>query len=37
MFRRKRQKHARFMDNALKIRSIKNILMLKLGCCFPQP
>jgi len=25
MFRRKRQKHARFMDDALKTRSIKNI------------
>jgi len=37
MFRRKRQKYARFMDDALKIRSIKNMEMLKLGCCLPQP
>jgi len=25
------------MDDALKTKSIKNIQMLKLGCCFPQP
>ena len=37
MFRRKRQKHARFVYDALKTRSIKNIKMLKLGCCFPRP
>jgi len=31
LFSRKRQKHARFMDGALKTWSIKNIEMLKLG------
>jgi len=30
LFRRKRQKHARFMDGALNTWSIKNIEMLKL-------
>jgi len=31
LFSGKRQKHARFMDGALKTWSIKNIEMLKLG------
>jgi len=35
LFSRKRQKHARFMDGALKTWSIKNIEMLKLGWFFP--
>jgi len=35
LFRRKRQKHARFMENALKTRSIKNISVLQLGCSLP--
>jgi len=37
VFKRKRQKHARFMDDDLNTRSIKNTTMLILGCCFPQP
>jgi len=37
MFRKKRQKHARFMDDALKTRSIKNIKMLKLGWLLFSP